>query len=266
MKIHWLYGPSAEERGWFPLPSYLLRRHRLMRLLRRIPPGRLLEIGCGAGTLLYELSRMGFTRSALETSDQARGAAKHVNHDNPKVDIFHQPQQKWLGEFDYIIALEVLEHIEKDEVALRQWSSWLCPSGALFVSVPAGMSRWTESDIWAGHFRRYEKAGLIELLQRVGFLILGFESYGFPLANLVEPIRARYHGKQLENERDSQPQILSRKSRNDRSGVDRSLSVFVYRLMSCFPIAVVMFFFLQLQGLFVHTDLGAGYLVHMRRK
>ena len=52
MEIHPVYGISFPERGWVPAPRYLLRRDRVLRLLARLPVGRLLEIGCGSGALL----------------------------------------------------------------------------------------------------------------------------------------------------------------------------------------------------------------------
>ena len=47
-------GAVVPEMGWVPPFRYLLRRSRILSLLRTVPRGALLEIGCGAGALLYK--------------------------------------------------------------------------------------------------------------------------------------------------------------------------------------------------------------------
>src|SRR3546814_6549126 len=63
------------------------------------------------------------------------------------------------------MAFEVLEHIEDDHAALRQWLGWLKPGGILLMSVPAHPSQWNAADVWAGHFRRYRKRELLGLVE-----------------------------------------------------------------------------------------------------
>lgn len=260
LNYHPFYGISAPEIGWVPAPRYSLRRQRALRLLEPLPCGRLLEIGCGSGALLYDLSRLGFTCDALETSTAAIEVAHYVNNARQGVRIYRHVQVDWYGAFDYVAAFEVLEHIEDDLGALRQWSKWLKHGGHLLLSVPAHPKRWNATDVWAGHFRRYEREGFKDILRKTGFLISHMECYGFPLANIIEPIRALHHAKQLRS-RSYNGTSQERRVGSDLSGINRSLEMKLYPLQVCRLGVRIMKFFCFLQDVFAGTDLGNGYLV-----
>lgn len=260
MEYHSLYGPSLPDQGWVPAPRYLLRRHRILDMLSRKPGGDLLEIGCGPATLIHELSSHGFHCTALETSPAALAIARSIN---PSVTIHESPQSDWNSAFDFIMAFEVLEHIEDDRKALDTWLSWLRPGGTLLLSVPAHMSKWTATDDWAGHVRRYEKEELIRLLRDAGLSIARFESYGFPLANLIEPLRARTHRRQLAaRQRNAQD---DRKLNNDMSGISRSAESRLYPLLKSLPGVALMRSAFFAQTLFSRWDIGNGYVLEAIR-
>src|SRR3546814_1259154 len=71
-------GIVAPDAGWVPPIRYLLRRARILELLRKQPVGRLLEVGCGAGALLCDLTRRGYAAQGLETSDKALPVAARL--------------------------------------------------------------------------------------------------------------------------------------------------------------------------------------------
>ncbi len=266
LRTHQLrWGMSAPEKGWVPSPSYVLRRERILTLTASLPPGNLLEIGCGAGALLHDFARRGFRCSALELSPAAIELARYINRFNSKVVIERHPKDDWEAKFDYLFAFEVLEHIEDDLSALRQWARWLKPGGTLVISVPAHPERWTASDIWAGHYRRYQRQPLLELFQQNGLPVSHCESYGFPLKNVIEFIRARYHSRQLRRTSSvccDREQIAARTA---RSGIERRLETSAYRLHTCWLGAVVTEVGFVLQRWTAHTDLGNGYIVVGRR-
>jgi SAM-dependent methyltransferase len=250
MEIHPLYGASVPERGWTPAPRYVLRRERVLKMAGSLPRGRLLEVGCGAGALLADLARLGFDCEGMETSPQALELAA------PRAEW-----AEWETAFDALVSLEVLEHIEDDAAALRQWRGWLRPGGHLILSVPARASRWSASDVWAGHFRRYEKAGLLDLLRREGFEVERLECYGFPLSNLLEPARAVQHRRILEREGAAS---ADRAHGTARSGTERAESR-LWRLQSGLFGTLVFRAAFRLQDLFLARDLGTGYLVLARK-
>jgi len=264
MEYHKVYGPSVPEKGWVPAPRYLLRRQRLLDILTNIERCSLLEIGCGSGTLVFELSKRGFNCTALEMSESALEIASYVNQGRDNVTIRNKVHDDWKGEFDLVIACEVLEHIEDDRVALQSWKDFLKPGGLLLMTVPAHMSKWTDSDTWAGHYRRYERNGLVTFLEQCDFHLERFECYGYPLANMMEPIRARVHARELAK-RDVN-KLNTRKDNNAASGTARSTETRLYPVLCSWPGVILMKTAFYLQNRFLGTDIGNNYLVVARKK
>jgi SAM-dependent methyltransferase len=264
MNKHPVFGISVPEKGWAPAPRYLLRRHRVLGIMDSLRRGDLLEIGCGSGALLNDLTEMGFSCKAFEISSAALSVARYINRNNVKVAICEEIPNKWKLKFDYILAFEVLEHIEDDYGALKQWRTLLKTDGALLMSTPAHPKRWDASDIWAGHFRRYERKGLKRLLSRAGFSVQEIECYGFPLANILEPFRAYYYARLLKRRAITEIKEDLRTANTKRSGVERPLENKLYTLQASKLGTRIMQFFCALQGRFTRTDLGNGYIVLAR--
>lgn len=73
---------------------------------------------------------------------------------------------------DSITCFNVLEHIAEDRAALHSMRTILAPRrGRLLLLVPALKALQGTMDDTAGHYRRYDKAGLRELLADCGFLV-----------------------------------------------------------------------------------------------
>jgi SAM-dependent methyltransferase len=72
---------------------------------------------------------------------------------------------------EFIYTLNVLEHIEDDGRCLETLFLKLRPGGRLLVYVPAFEVLFSSMDKKIGHFRRYDKAGLVRIARRVGFVI-----------------------------------------------------------------------------------------------
>lgn len=255
MYIHPLYGPVVPEKNWVPAPSFLMRRQRILKMISRLQPGKTLEVGCGSGTLLYELGMKDFSCQGLESSAEASSIAQYVNGD--ATPIYNSAQQGWTGSFDIVMAMEVLEHIENDSEALSTWRSWLRPNGSLLLSVPAHNSKWTDADVWAGHFRRYEKEDLIRIIENAGFRIDRFESWGFPLSNLLLSWRARLSRNEMTNSGAEN----SREQNNAQSGINREETSKLFHYLDSWPGKLAMRLSFLAQNYTVHRDWGTGYLV-----
>lgn len=242
--------------AWVESPSYLLRRWTVLRELRAVPRGRLLEIGCGAGDLLVHLARAGFRPQCVEISALARSeAAERFEQEGLSITPAERLEDIE-GQFDLVVACEVLEHIGDDEAALRDWVSRLVPGGWLLLTVPAHSRRFGSSDTWAGHHRRYDRADLERLAASAGVEIQRRLCFGFPLGYLIEPVRNLVNRRRLARETATSPA-----QRTARSGTERTLEHKLRWL--ALPQLLAPFCWAQIP--FFATTLGTGYLVLARR-
>ncbi|NVM37812.1 MAG: class I SAM-dependent methyltransferase [Candidatus Lokiarchaeota archaeon] len=58
--------------------------------------------------------------------------------------------------FDFVSALDVLEHIKDDELAISEISRILKKNGIVVITVPHRMKYYTNQDKLIGHYRRYD--------------------------------------------------------------------------------------------------------------
>jgi SAM-dependent methyltransferase len=75
------------------------------------------------------------------------------------------------GRWDAVVAVNVLEHIERDEAMLRVTADHLKPEGRVLLFVPAFEALSSEFDRAIGHHRRYRREELILKLYRAGFTV-----------------------------------------------------------------------------------------------
>jgi glycosyltransferase involved in cell wall biosynthesis len=70
---------------------------------------------------------------------------------------------------DSIVCMNVLEHIKEDRETLSDFASVLDPGGRMVLLVPSMPSLYGTLDEALRHFRRYDKAGLRQLVTCCGF-------------------------------------------------------------------------------------------------
>jgi SAM-dependent methyltransferase len=158
---------------------------------RQLPAGvaSILEVGCGQGALAARLSqryrylgvepdRVSCRVARRRLAVTGTGEVRNVSFDE-------------LGDeqFDLVCAFEVLEHIENDAAAVKEWATRLRDGGWLLLSVPAYQSRYGPADELVGHFRRYDPDAMAALLSSCGFTQIRIEHYGVPLGYLLEAAR-----------------------------------------------------------------------------
>ena len=87
--------------------------------------------------------------------------------DSPLPNIKKQKNLQGIGhnELDAIFLLDVLEHIEEDDVSfLKDLLPFLKNEGTLIITVPAFSFLYSDHDRFLKHFRRYGKAQLLTVL------------------------------------------------------------------------------------------------------
>lgn len=256
------FGPAMPALNWVPAPRYLMRRDLLLRIFADHKPGKILEIGCGAGSLLADLTARGFKALGVDQSSTALALARTLAADNAHMEIAATTDNAEPESYDFLTAFEVLEHIEDDHTALADWSHFLRPDGTLVFSVPAHPHRWNAADEWAGHFRRYTRDDLHALAEGAGYEVKDIQSYGFPIANAMEKLGARLYARQSAGAGRADMDITRR---TEESGSDRKLLTKIWPFYSTWPGATVFRAMLAFQRLFAKSDLGIGYIVVARK-
>jgi SAM-dependent methyltransferase len=166
-------------------PSAWLRYDVVERML---PPGvtDVLEIGCGQGAAGARLAQR-YRYLGVEPDRASWTVAQRRIHAAGRGEVRNIAVSALGGrQFDLVCAFEVLEHIEDDAAALKEWAARLRPRGWLLLSVPAFQHRYGPADELVGHFRRYDPAAMAALLESCGFGEVELRRYGFPLCYLLE--------------------------------------------------------------------------------
>lgn len=165
-----------EERRWWDRG----RRAILARFLRSfIQPGKrpaMLSAGCGTGGELRFLSRYGRV-TGIDNHEEALAFCRAASFGDAVVQGSIESLPFKDGSFDFVFALDVLEHLPDDRPALCEIKRVLRVDGIAFITVPAFQWLWSHADEREHHSRRYRRRELEALIRDAG----------------LEPIRVTYY-------------------------------------------------------------------------
>jgi len=148
---------------------------------------RVLEIGAGIGNMSIHLMPRSlywatdvnpYYLNYLETLRSTRPYMRVGYTDGMKAETYPTDQN-----FDTVVCLNVIEHVQDDVGALRNIHDALSEDGRAVVLVPFGPQLYGSLDEVLGHCRRYTEEQLTEVAQRAGFQIeriLKFNRPGVP--------------------------------------------------------------------------------------
>ena len=166
----------------------------MLQLTAGLQPGyRVLEAGCGNGSMLGALQRACPTGQVVGMDLHFEGLRRARSRSTcPLVQgsLNHSP----FGEgFKLVGMFDVLEHISDERSVLQSVYDMLLPEGVFFVMVPAHLSLWSYFDVESGHCRRYSVSSLRGSLTAAGFeveYLTQFFSILYPLMWLTRRFRA----------------------------------------------------------------------------
>jgi SAM-dependent methyltransferase len=153
---------------------------------------RVLDMGCGAGRHAFEMYRRGADVIALDQNADELSTVSEwfaamreegsvpagAEADVKQGDALNLPFPD--GDFDRIVASEVLEHIGDDDGAIAELVRVLRPGGTIAVTVPRWLPEkvcWALSDAYheveGGHVRIYRGSELVAKLEAAGLRLTG---------------------------------------------------------------------------------------------
>lgn len=204
--------PSMDDER-FPVMARLERDHWWFRAkrtlvldeLRRhgVTAGAAADLGCGTGAMVGDLLQAGFapvtgtdlSRDALVLAAGATGASWASSRAE------HLPFAD--RSFRAVTSLDVIEHLDDDVAALREYRRVVEEDGLVIVAVPAYRWAWSDHDVALGHRRRYTSRSLRRAVEAAGLRVervTYFHAWLVPPALLLRrtPLRRLLRGSAEE--------------------------------------------------------------------
>jgi len=142
------------------------------------------DIGGGNGFVSKAIENAGIDGVLIEPGHEAVLNAKKRNIKNVFCGTLSDLSEL-NGKISTIGTFDVIEHIQDDNKFINEVHSMLKQGGIFFATVPAYKFLWSDEDTDAGHFRRYTRKSITQLLKNNGFEII-YSTYFFSV--LVFPI------------------------------------------------------------------------------
>jgi SAM-dependent methyltransferase len=149
-------------------------RHRNACILEAVrqypPPGPLFDIGGGNAFVAKAMQDAGLEVVLVEPG--AAGTVNARQRGIQHVVLATLEDAGFIpGSLPAIGLFDVVEHMEDDHKFLQTIHTHLASHGRTYLTVPAYQALWSEADVVAGHYRRYSRRALRELIERAGLKV-----------------------------------------------------------------------------------------------
>ena len=119
------------------IKNSIIENFRLPNKKKPLEKIKILDIGCGGGLLSEPMSRLGAEVVGIDASNQNINVAKiHAKKEGLKINyICSSPEKfKYKHNFDVILNMEIVEHVDDINLFLKSSSKLLKKNGLMFVS------------------------------------------------------------------------------------------------------------------------------------
>ena len=129
----------------------------------------IVNIGCGTGGTIDMLESFGIVDNVDISNEAIKFMKKRGYQRLTRVADLDLPFKD--GSYDLVGAFDVLEHIQDDPRALKEWRRVLRDDGAVVLTVPAYQWLWTDHDVSLHHKRRYTIKSVSKVAEEAGFCV-----------------------------------------------------------------------------------------------
>jgi len=148
----------------------------IIEIFRPFLGNNVAEIGAGNGNFTNFLAEEKIKNIfAFEPSNNMYALLSDKFKENNKVTtinkFFEEKYQEFTNFFDSVLYINVLEHIEDDKQELEYAYKTIKKNGHILIFAPALSFLFSNFDKKIGHFRRYHKKELINIIRESGFSI-----------------------------------------------------------------------------------------------
>jgi SAM-dependent methyltransferase len=183
---------ESDKEGFETLKTISASRHFNQWMYESIQPflkGNVLEIGSGIGNITEFAIRDNLRITASDIREgycdilrnRFKGTEKTL--EIVKIDIVHPDfdiiYRSLFEKFDAIFALNIVEHVQNDALAVQNCRKLLKTGGNLIILVPAYPKLYNNFDKELKHFRRYNSQELQHVLTKNGFTIYRSKYFNF---------------------------------------------------------------------------------------
>lgn len=171
--------------------------------LAKLPKGRFIDVGCGAGLTVNIAQQLGWQAAGLELDPAAVSEAKRTGLDI--LEGTYELLAQYPNQFDCIMSSHVLEHVHSPLDMLIKMKTALKPDGVLLITLPNATSplRYHFGTNWRGleaprHLAIPSEPYLIELLTELGFKVESRSDGDLPTA--AESFRIARRGAAIDKQ------------------------------------------------------------------
>jgi Methyltransferase domain len=171
---------------------YFKSKARLLRSFGNRPIRVLVDVGSGSGYFAQVAARSCSPREVIQVDPHYEAESESNEEGTLFRKLKEKPQS--FSQVDAILLMDVLEHVEDPQKLLMKYVED-CGSGCEYlITVPAFQFLWSDHDDFLGHYKRYRRHEIEELVSSCGLTVMSsgyFFSMIFPLAILQRKLLSR---------------------------------------------------------------------------
>lgn len=179
---------DIEERHWFYAGKRQIVKHWLDQTKKPLATDLLVDCGAGTGKFASEMISRCQVFAIDDHEESLELARRNLGPDRVKKGTcVNLPLPS--NSVDLLTALDVIEHIDDDRGAMREFARVVRPGGVVVITVPALMALWSDWDVVLHHHRRYTRKSLKAIISTSDFEMVHLNYINVAVLPIVFAVR-----------------------------------------------------------------------------